>query len=395
MRQWVGMVSACVLAACVSDGSGRSGAGGATAPETPQAALQAYYATIPDADLPTAPTGLALPGEDAVISKILIGSCLDEEKGESAALRTIAGMEADLFLMLGDNVYGDRDGPAYFNNDADLLELRESFSDLAARPDFQAVRAAMPMMVAWDDHDYGGNDAGGEFAFRGFAERIHEYFWGLQGEDAGQRPGTYYARSFGPEGQRVQVIMLDTRFFRSRLTQTDEWGAPGKQRYVPAPAGTAQDMLGDVQWAWLEDQLKEPADLRFIASSVQVMPTAHGWEAWAVLPEERQRLFDAIEETNAKGVVFLSGDRHAAFLYEEEGVLPYSAVELTSSSLNVSFLDGTDELDPRQLGAGYTPENFGSVEINWTKKTVKLAIHDNAGSEIQTHTVDFSEIHAE
>lgn len=395
MRQWVGMASACVLAACVSDGTGISSANVELKPESPQAALQAYYDTISDADLPKAPPGQSLPPEDAVISKILLGSCLDEEKGESAALQSISGINADLFLMVGDNVYGDRNGPAYVNNDADLLELRESFADLAARPDFQAVRASLPMMVAWDDHDYGGNDAGGEFAFRRFAERIHEHFWGLEAEDVGQRPGTYYARSFGPEGQRVQVIMLDTRSFRSRLTQTDEWGAPGKQRYLPAPAGTDQDMLGDEQWDWLETQLQEPADLRFIASSIQVMPTGHGWEAWSVLPEERQRLFDVIEESEAKGVVFLSGDRHAAFLYEEDGVLPYTATELTSSSLNVSFLSGTDEMDARQLGAGYTPENFGSVEIDWTKKTVKLAIHDNAGSEIQTHTVDFSEIHAE
>lgn len=395
MRHWVGMVSACILAACVSDGTGFNGPDLQSAPTSPQAALKAYYDTIADTDLPRAPEGQSLPADDFVIRKILIGSCLDEERGDSAALRTIAGTEADLFLMLGDNVYGDRDGPAYVNNDADLLELRESFSDLAARADFQAIRESLPMMVAWDDHDYGGNDGGGEFAFRGFAERIHEHFWGLAAEDLGEWPGTYYARSFGPEGQRVQVIMLDTRFFRSRLTQTDDWGAPGKQRYVPARAEAEQDMLGNKQWAWLESQLEEPADLRFIASSIQVMPTAHGWEAWSVLPEERQRLFDVIEETEAKGVVFLSGDRHAAFLYEEEGVLPYTATELTSSSLNVSFLDSTDEMDSRQLGVGFTPENFGSVEINWTKKTVKLAIHDNAGSEIQTHTVDFSEIHAE
>ena len=40
--------------------------------------------------------------------------------------------------------------------------------------------------------------------------------------------------SFGPEGQRTQVIMLDTRFFRSALQATDDWGAKGKERYVPS-----------------------------------------------------------------------------------------------------------------------------------------------------------------
>lgn len=395
MRHWIGAALAAGLAGCASDGTSFVPSLFGSAPDTPQAALEAYYNTIPDSALPVAPAGRSLPNEDTLISKILIGSCLDEERGESAALRTIAATEADLFVMMGDNVYGDRNGPAYVNNNADLLELRESFADLAARPDFQAVRQALPMMVAWDDHDYGGNDAGAEFAFQPFAERIHERFWGLDSEDVGQWAGTYYARTFGPEGQRVQMIMLDTRSFRSRLTQTDEWGAPGKQRYLPAPDGSMQDMLGAAQWTWLENQLQQPADLRFIVSSIQVMPTAHGWEAWSVLRAERENLFDLVRRTEATGVVFLSGDRHAAFLYEEEGVLPYTAAELTSSSLNVSFLDSTDERDSRQIGAGFTQENFGSVAIDWAAKSLSLAIHDNAGSEIQTHTVDFSEIHAE
>lgn len=60
---------------------------------------------------------------------------------------------------------------------------------------------------------------------------------------SGAWPGTYYERSFGPEGQRVQVIMLDTRFFRSALTPTDQWNARGRERYIPSE-DPKQDMLG-------------------------------------------------------------------------------------------------------------------------------------------------------
>lgn len=361
-------------------------------PQSAQEALEYYYDTIPNSSLPKAPEGKPLPARDAVISKVLLGSCLDEEKGPSSALMSLAQEDADLFLMVGDNVYGDRDGMAYTNNEADLDELRESFTDLAAREDFQAVRANVPMMVAWDDHDFGANDAGWNFPFRGYAERIHEVFWGLEDQDVGQWPGTYYARTFGPEGQRTQVIMLDTRFFRSDLTPTDEWGAKGKERYIPAPTGSMQDMLGAAQWTWLENQLQQPADIRLIASSIQVMPTAHGFEAWATMPEERARLYSLIEKTNASGVVFLSGDRHTAFIYEEDGVLPYSANELTSSSLNVSFRDEADELDERQVGAGFAPENYGMVEIDWNAKMLSLKIKDNAGSTVRENVVSFSDL---
>lgn len=391
-RGLVSIAALLSLGACVTEGTGISIF--TPKPDTAEEALELYYDTIPDSALPTAGDGAAFPAPDAVINTILIGSCLDEEKGPSAAMTSIANEQADLFLMVGDNVYGDRNGRAYVNNQADLDELRESFADLAAREDFQSVRAAHPMMVAWDDHDYGANDSGKDFPFRSLAERVHEVFWGLDDEDVGQWPGTYYSRSFGPEGQRVQVIMLDTRFFRSQLTPTDEWGAKGKERYLPAATGSMQDMLGAAQWTWLENQLQQPADLRFIASSIQVMPTVHGWEAWSVLPDERQRLFDLIKKSEATGVVFLSGDRHTAFIYEEDGVLPYTAHELTSSSLNVSFLGESEEFDDRQVGSGYPPENYGAVEIDWDARTIALKVKDNTGQTVRQNDLSFAEIGA-
>ncbi|MEM7458760.1 MAG: alkaline phosphatase D family protein [Pseudomonadota bacterium] len=361
-------------------------------PDSAEAALEYYYDTIPDSALPKAPAGKSLPAEDAVITRVLLGSCLDEEKGPSAAMMSLASEPADLFLMVGDNVYGDRDGRSYIGNQPNLDEVQESFNDLAAREDFQTVRQNTAMMVAWDDHDYGANDAGAEFPFRGFAERVHEVFWGLEDEDVGQWPGTYYARTFGPEGQRTQVIMLDTRFFRSTLTPTDDWGAKGKERYLPAPSGSMQDMLGAAQWTWLENQLRQPADIRLVASSVQVMPTTHGWEAWSALPDERQRLFDLIKRTQATGVVFLSGDRHSAFIYEEDGVLPYAAHELTSSSLNVAFATETEEMDARQVGAGFPPENYGAIEIDWDARAIALKIMDNSGEIVRENAIAFAEI---
>lgn len=361
-------------------------------PDTAQDALEYYYDTIPNSALPKAPAGMSLPASDSVITKILLASCLDEEKEQSAALMSVAAEEADLFLMVGDNVYGDRDGRAFIANQPDLNELREAFSDLAAREDFQKVRGTHPMMVSWDDHDFGANDAGKEFPFRSYAERIHEVFWGLEGEDVGQWPGTYYARSFGPDGQRTQIIMLDTRFFRSKLTPTDEFGAKGKERYLPAPAGSMQDMLGAAQWTWLENQLQQPADVRLLVSSIQVMPTTHGWEAWSTMPDERQRLFSLIRKTDATGVVFLSGDRHSAFIYEESGVLPYEAHELTSSSLNVAFATETDEMDERQVGTGFPPENYGAVEIDWDARAIRLKVKDNAGNTVRENAIEFTDI---
>ena len=358
-------------------------------PASAEAALELYYRTLPEDFFPRAPRGVALPGDQDVLTRILVGSCFNEETPDGTAMSTVAAQEADLFLMIGDNVYGDMNGRSYMSNQAVLDELRESFSDLGARPEFQALRAQLPMMVAWDDHDYGANDAGREFPFRRLAERIHERFWGLENEDVGAWPGTYYARSFGPEGQRVQIIMLDTRFFRSPLEPTDEWGAKGKERYVPS-ASEGQDLLGNDQWTWLENQLQEGADLRLIVSSIQVMTTdGHGYEAWSRLPAEQERLYRLIAETEAEGVVFVSGDRHTAFLYKDEAALPYPAYEITASSMNVSMRDTSDEVDQAQIGPGYARNNFGAIEIDWESGTVRLAINSDTGETVNEVVAPF------
>lgn len=38
------------------------------------------------------------------------------------------------------------------------------------------------------------------------------------------------------------------------------------------PHGFDDDMLGAVQWAWLEEQLKDPAPVKLVGSGIQVCP---------------------------------------------------------------------------------------------------------------------------
>lgn len=352
-------------------------------------ALKVFIEKFGD-ELPIAPVGAPFPDSSKALTRIIVGSCNDEEKA-SSALSSVAKENADLFLMVGDNVYGDIDGRKYLDgSDPDLTELRESFADLAQRPEFVAVREKLPMMVAWDDHDYGINDGGGDFAFRESAELVHERFWGLGKETAGKHSGTYYSRYFGEPGKRTQIIVLDTRFFRTPLTKTDKRGAPGKERYVPSTESASnQNMLGESQWQWLDAELQKPADLRLIVSSIQVLPEVHGWESWNKLPAERQRLFNVIRQNDANNVIFVSGDRHTSFIYESREALPYPVQELTASSLNKSFADSTKEVDSAQLGEGYTKENYGSIAINWDQKSLELNIHANDGTKVRSQSFDF------
>ena len=212
--------------------------------------------------------------------------------------------------MLGDNVYGDI-------RSADYRELKRAYADLADHPDFAAARDAFPILATWDDHDYGSNDAGADFVHRTAGRDQFRAFWKGSGSVVGEDPeGIHYAKVFGPAGQRVQIIMLDTRSFRSPLSRKPE-GAAGKGPYQP-DAAAGKTMLGARQWDWLERQFKKPADLRIVAASIQVLADGHGWERWGNLPAERKRLFKLIENTGANGVIFLSGDRHRAAMYPKQ-----------------------------------------------------------------------------
>lgn len=211
-----------------------------------------------------------------------------------------------------------------------------------------------------------------------------------------QRPGIYGAHRYGPPGKRVQIILLDTRYFRDRFETvelTKEAEELGFGPYVPNRDPDAT-MLGDAQWEWLRTQLEKPADVRLIVSSIQVLSPDHGWEIWTQLPLERNRLFNLIEETEAEGVVFLSGDVHWAELSRyREG--PYPLYDLTSSALNQEWPKAENLPNPLRVGDTVYPyPNYGSVTIDWSRSDprIQLRVHDEEGASVIQHSISLSEL---
>jgi alkaline phosphatase D len=327
------------------------------------------------------PMALLEADETAPISRIVFGSCLKQDR-PAPILAAMIERRPDLAVLLGDNVYGDvRD-----LSDEDMTELVDAYNMLGQHEEFTALREAVPMLTVWDDHDYGLNDQGGSYPRKQAAEDIFERAWGLDpNDDRRAREGVYTSRTYGPEGQRVQVILLDTRYFRDDLKATDERGAPGRERYLPKDDADAQ-MLGSAQEAWLAGVLREPADLRVLVSSIQIIAEGHGWEAWRTLPAARERLYDIIEESGADNVVAVSGDRHLGGVYARRDVLPFTLHELTASSLNAPQSEGrarrgdtSHEPGPYRDGLPVYVENFGEIEVDWEARTATLSVRGMDG----------------
>jgi alkaline phosphatase D len=347
-------------------------------------ALKAYFATTDRSDWPRAPGQLPWP-TGQTLTRIAVGSCRSQE-APAPILDVMLARDPDLFLYIGDNVYGD-----VWSLSPDMETLRQAYADLSAQEDFRRVATSVPIVATWDDHDYGMNDAGGSYYGKYGSEAIFETYWGLEEHPVARRDGVYYAQRFGPPGQRVQIIMLDTRFFRSELTRSPNRGAPGMERYVPSEAAD-QDMLGAAQWAWLEGVLEEPAELRLLVSSVQVLADGHGWEAWRQLPRAQARLYELFDRKGVNGLILVSGDRHLSALYRQDGLAPYPLYEITASSLNRSVRDESDEMSGNQLGPAYAKENFGEIEIDWDRRQVTLSVLDLDGETVREQRIPFAEV---
>lgn len=321
-----------------------------------------------------------LPSEP--VTRVLFGSCVKQEL-PTPIFQTMLAENADLAIFLGDNIYADT---------SDMSVMRAKYATLAANGDFVALRSSLPILATWDDHDFGINDGGADYPMREAAEQEFYRFW-KEPEDSPrhQREGVYDARVYGPPGKRLQIILLDTRYFRSPLKKGERRvGGP----YLPDDDPT-KTMLGKPQWKWLAEQLRKPAELRLIVSSIQCIAEAAGQETWSNLPRERQRLFDMIRATKASGVVLLSGDRHWSELSKLGNDLPYPLYDLTSSSFNQIHGRGTPtENRFRDLATTYHRENYGVISVDWDSDDpgVSMQIRDISGDVVIEKRVGLQEL---
>jgi alkaline phosphatase D len=324
------------------------------------------------------------------LTRIAFGSCADQEEPQPI-WRAVLAYRPELFVFAGDNVYGDyRDGKLVADDQL-MSGLRHAYQVVTRQPGFMRVKNTIPHLVTWDDHDYGKDDAGGDFFAKEESQRLFVDFWDLPADDPRRaRAGVYSARTFGAPGQRVQVILLDTRYFRSPWKPTDERNAAGKERYLPDD-DPGKTMLGEAQWTWLAERLREPAELRLIVSSIQLLADGHGWERWGNFPRERQKLYDLVRDTGASGVVLLSGDRHVGALYRQTEGVAYPLIELTSSGLNMIFAKNT-EAGPNRIGAVYGAVNFGTVDIDWWDESLTLSLRSMNGEAVRRQVIRFAEL---
>ncbi|WP_321393486.1 alkaline phosphatase D family protein [Emcibacter sp.] len=333
--------------------------------------------------------GTALAAESQKpLSRILFGSCCHQDKPQPI-WDPILKLEPELFIFLGDNIYGDT---------RDMSELKAKYDKQAKN--FARLRDKTPTVAIWDDHDFGENDAGKDYPFRDQSKELFFDFWKEPASSPRRRDGDgiYGSYLFGPEEQRIQVILPDLRYNRDSLRTVTtreayrERDLVGFGPYLPIKEDE-KTMLGAAQWAWLEEQLQVPAKIRLIGSSLQFLSSQPGWECWSNFPHERKRIFELIEKHRAEGVIFLSGDTHWAELSCQTDNVPYPVWDLTSSGLTETWPNVSPNVY-RWNDQSFAGQNFGGIYIDWEQDDpmIVMEVRDVSGNRVLQHSILLSSL---
>ena len=294
---------------------------------------------------------------------LVFASCSDQDR-EQPLWEPILEMKPDLFIWGGDNIYADTD---------DMAKMKADYDKALADPGYARLAASTKITGTWDDHDFGKNDAGMEWDKKWEAQQLALDFLGASEDDPRRtREGLYASEVHETDAGSIKFILLDTRYFRSSLKQSEIEG----RRYDSWTTEEGGDMLGDAQWTWLEEELKDDAhDFTVIVSSVQFLNDGHGWEKWGNMPSEMTRMYDALTNAKARNIFFLSGDRHMAEVsVNADAGLGYPLVDFTSGGLTHTWIDGATEGNEYRVSNVVKRLNYGLILFDFESMEVTFQI---------------------
>ena len=321
------------------------------------------------------------------IHKIAFGSCAEESRPQPI-LDLVVKHRPDIFVYLGDNIYGDT---------RDMAELQNKYDSLNIKPEFQHLKQNMRVLATWDDHDYGWNDEGRHYPFKEQSKKIFLDFFGEPGSSERRKhEGIYTSYLFGEKGSRIQLILLDVRSFRSNLRIYRGELSSERKYFYPLDyfphAIHDSTLLGEAQWKWLEEELKKPAEIRIIGSGTQFGISYNGYEAWANFPHEQKRFLDLVKKTRANGVLFISGDVHYGEISKLEEKDLYPIYDITSSGITSTWLFATP--NENRIEGPVMDNHFGLITVEWQLKDplIKMEIWDKNNNQRIEYSIRLSEI---
>ncbi len=303
------------------------------------------------------------------VDVITFGSCNHQNLPQEMWLNMME-YNPDLFIFLGDNVYGDC-------KTKDCLV--KTFNKQLNKPFFVEFLEKIPVIGTWDDHDYGPNNSGTENPIKKDSQK---YFLDFVGEPVNStrrtQEGIYTSYTFGAAGQKVKFILLDERYFRDK------------------PGATAE-LLGELQWKWFEKELNaSDAPINIIGSSTQFLSTRTTSDRWEQYPQSQKRMYEIIKASKKPGIIFLSGDIHCAEMMQNTSTeLNYPLYEFTASGMSHAHSSSKINSNKFKIQKPFCGLNYGMITIKWDPPiSIKIEIKDIQNFSIQEKTLYWEDLQA-
>jgi alkaline phosphatase D len=270
-------------------------------------------------------------------------SCQHYANGLYYAHRHLARESLDFAVHLGDYIY---EGPATSainrghlptHEITTLEDYRIRYGQYKSDPDLQAVHAAFPWIVTWDDHetenDYAGfapenaaDPADNQPDFASRRARAYQAYYEHMPLRISQLPSGPYLQLYRrlTFGNLLTVNVLDTRQYRTHRAPASCAAAARLDGYCPTALDPSRSIEGTAQQAWLIDGLgQSTASWNLLANQVPFAPNDtnadpavrnFGGEKWDGYPLDRQAILDFIAGRNIANTIVITGDVHQNFV---------------------------------------------------------------------------------
>jgi alkaline phosphatase D len=376
------------------------------------------------------------PAPDAMVARLRLAyaSCQRWEHGYYSAYRHMRAEDLDLVMFLGDYIYEYPNAAQAVRKPTGgwvltLDDYRARYALHKSDADLQAMHAACPWLVTWDDHevqnDYAGASPGdsgppvADFAarraaaYQAFYEHMPLRASVLTRAMAGLAGGAemrIYQRL--PYGRLASLYMLDARQYKDAQACTRD-GRPGSSTLNPAGCATwkdpARSMLGAQQESWLDAEWASAAaragswnlvgqqslfgQRDFRPGPGQVLWN-DGWDGYAAA---RTRFTDSLRKQAVANPVLLGGDVHenwVGHIKADYGNPASAAVgtefcgtSITSRSAGNAKIPEVLAENPHFVFADSERKGYGVVELTPGMLTTTLRVVDDvtrADSGVQT-----------